>query len=68
MSVFDGEFTSFNRRILKRLLCMIANVLNVTVSVYIIYPVMYLFVIYFSFKCYVSKMLAIVATLKLERI
>lgn len=41
---------------------MIANVLNV--SVYIIYPVY----IYFSFKCYVSKMLAIAATLKLERI
>ena len=62
MSVFDGEFTSVNSRILKSLSCMIANVFNV--SVYKIYPDMYLYVIYFSLKCYVSKMLAIAATLK----
>ena len=42
--MFDGEFIGFNRRILERILCMVANVFNV--SVYIIYLVLYLHMLY----------------------
>ena len=44
MSVFDGQFIGFNRRILERILYMVANVFNV--SIYIIYLVMYLYMLY----------------------